>query len=242
MNHRFSPKGAQAQDQFDNEPRDRWGKAGCSDLCADVGAQLTPAQFRALFFLTRYMNAKTGSAYPSPEALAYDTGMDRNNIRKRLAELVDLGIVRRTRGAPGLPKRWMYWLIDPHEVVRTSSAVRPIKKSTRDEVSDEVHDEVYDEVVTTSKLVKLVITGKELEEASASRTPSASLRSAGASAPRPARSEGHGRFTKDQIIAFLSKQRGVPSYIVQAVVDEEIKKGVLAPDDAGLYQLDQVLM
>jgi hypothetical protein len=93
----------------------KWGKAGCSDMLANVGAELTAAQFKALFYLTRHVGEKSGHTFVSHALIADESGMDRRQVDRCMTELTKAGIVRRKETVRCGRKQFEYWLAERDE-------------------------------------------------------------------------------------------------------------------------------
>ena len=95
-------------DHLDTEtkPKAQWGKAGCSDWLFVAGQDMSAAEFKALFYLTRYANQWTGEVgHPDKGIgipwLSYVSGMDERQVDRALTSLAKRGIIKKTPGKRG---------------------------------------------------------------------------------------------------------------------------------------------
>jgi hypothetical protein len=93
------------------KPKPQWGKAGCSDWLVQVGGELTNAEFKATFFLSRHANQWTGEAHPGAPLLAFETGMDERQVDRALDAVARKGIIEKIAGKRGRGHSARYRLI-----------------------------------------------------------------------------------------------------------------------------------
>lgn len=243
MNHRFSPKGAQAQDQssectiipFARQQRG-WIAAFLPVALRDKYAPSTIATATVLIEL--HLNRKTGQLNPGIARLAADLQVSTRTVRRALNELEAGGWINRHKRTHHATDDITLHIPERTTDVPSQPDTRTVRGDT-EAVLEGTQNALRGDICCPPR--EHLNTDTSLR--SVSINTSASLRSAGASAPRPARSEGHGLVTFAEAIAVLAKRTGATKDIVTKVVCSEINDGTLVMFDKerGLFRIDDLL-